>query len=142
MQKINWSDVLVERIGKLKNRMFFKAICFLLVLSGCATTANYEKLLSSWVGQSEVDLLRSWGPPQQQYQSGEVKFLTYDRRSNVFVPGTAPTFQTNIIGNTAYTTAIGGSPAYNIPTACRTTFEVQNDRVTTWRWEGNACRSR
>jgi hypothetical protein len=113
----------------------------LLGLTACATTANYERLLSSWVGHSELDLVRAWGSPTGQYESGGVRFLTYEQRRNVFMPGTNPTYQTNIIGNTAYTTAIGGSPAYNIPISCRTTFEIQNQRITNWRWEGNGCRS-
>lgn len=118
------------------------ALCASVILAGCATTANYEKLLSSWVGHSELELIRAWGSPVGQYESGGVRFVTYEQRRNVFIPGTNPTYQTNIIGNTAYTTAVGGSPAYNIPLSCRTTFEIQNERVTSWRWEGNGCKSR
>ena len=30
-----------------------------IFIVGCATTANYEKILSSWVGAKEIDLIRA-----------------------------------------------------------------------------------
>jgi hypothetical protein len=36
-------------------------ILFGIFMIGCATTANYEKILSSWVGANEIDLVRAWG---------------------------------------------------------------------------------
>lgn len=113
-----------------------------IFLVGCATTANYEKILSSWVGATELDLIRTWGAPDNQFESGGIKFLTYQKSGNVYVPGTSPTFSTTMIGNTAYTSAYGGSPAYNIQLNCKTTFEVKNERIISWRWEGNGCKSR
>jgi hypothetical protein len=115
---------------------------FLTVLSGCATTANYEKILNSWVGANEIDLVRNWGTPQRVYETGGTKFLTFASSRNIYMPGTAPTYTTTYIGNTAYTTRTGGSPSQNIGMICITTFEIKNDRVVTWRWEGNDCKAR
>lgn len=112
------------------------------VLAGCATTANYEKILDSWVGASEIDLVRKWGTPQRVYETGGTKFLTYASSRNIYLPGTAPTYQTTYIGNTAYTNRIGGTPGQNIGMTCVTTFEVRNDRIVSWRWEGNDCKAR
>ncbi len=114
----------------------------MLALAACATTAKYEKILNSWVGAEELDLVRKWGPPQQVYESGGVKFLTYTSSRNVYIPGTAPTYTTTYIGNTAYTTETGGSPAYNIGMQCVTTFEIMQGRIVRWRWEGNDCTAR
>jgi hypothetical protein len=116
-------------------------IIMTMTLTACATTENYEKILRSWVGSSEIDLLRSWGPPNSQFYSSGTTFLTYERYGNVFIPGSDPTFRTTRIGNTLYTNTTGGSPSYNIPTSCRTIFEIRNTTIVSWRWEGNACRS-
>ncbi len=115
---------------------------FFLSLTGCATTANYEKILSSWVGAPEIDLVRSWGPPDSQYEASGVKFLSYQKSGNVFIPGTNPTYRTTVIGNTAYTSSYGGSPSYNFQMTCKTTFEVKDGRVLNWKWEGNDCKSK
>ena len=114
---------------------------FAILLSACATTAGYEKILNSWVGADEVSLVRQWGPPMRSYEAGGIRFLTYAEVRNVYIPGTQPTYSTQIIGNTAYTTAYGGSPGYNIRRACQTTFEVVNGRVSRWQWKGNDCRA-
>lgn len=119
----------------------FAIIC-LLALSACATTAGFEKVLNSWVGAQEIDLVRSWGPPVQAYEAGGRKFIVYSSRRNVYLPGTAPTYQTNVIGNTAYTTAVGGSPAMNIGMSCMTTFELEGSRVVSWSYKGNDCKAK
>ena len=113
-----------------------------VLLSACATTAGYEKLLNSWVGVQEVDLVRSWGPPMQAYEAGGRKFILYSSQRNVFIPGVAPTYQTRVVGNTAYTSAVGGSPAMNVGMACVTTFELENSRVVSWSWKGNDCKAK
>ena len=43
------------------------ALLAALAVTSCATTANYEKILQSWVGNSEDHLVESWGPPQRSY---------------------------------------------------------------------------
>lgn len=111
----------------------------LSVLVGCATTANYEKILSSWVGSTELDLVRKWGPPHQAYEAGGRKFLVYSSSRNVYLPGTAPSYTTTVIGNTVYTNRVGGSPGQNIGLSCQTTFEVSGERIVSWRWQGNDC---
>ena len=120
----------------------YSVIIILIALSGCATTAGYEKLLNSWVGAQEVDLIRSWGPPVQAYEAGGRKFVAYSSRRNVYLPGTAPTYRTNVVGNTAYTTAVGGSPAMNVDMSCMTTFELEGSRVVSWSYKGNDCKAK
>lgn len=120
-------------------RRLFIAMLAAAVLIGCATTGKYQRVLSSWVGGSEIDLVRSWGAPQQVYETGGVRFITYVKGGNVHVPAVAPTYQTTYIGNTAYTNAVGGAPAQNIQLSCQTTFEVRDGIITSWRWQGNNC---
>ncbi len=113
-----------------------------IFIVGCATTANYEKILSSWIGAKEIDLVRAWGAPDNQYESSGTKFLTYQKPDNIYMPGTTPTYTTTMIGNTPHITAVGGTKPYNIQTSCKTTFEINNGIVVNWRWEGNGCKAR
>src|SRR5713226_7901331 len=113
-----------------------KQIIFALsvvTLVGCATTANYERILDSWVGNDEVQLVRQWGPPQQVYESGSRKFLTYSSSRNVYLPGTAPSYTSTVIGNTVYTNPVGRTPGQNIGLTCITTFELENNKVVSWQ---------
>jgi hypothetical protein len=122
-------------------------LVFLFAAAGCATTAttattaNYEKILNSWTGSSELDLVRKWGPPQRVYEVGGRKFLEYADERSIFIPGTAPTYRTSVVGNTAYTNRVGGSPSRSVDMSCRTTFELMNEKVQSWRYEGNACKA-
>ena len=65
-------------------------------LTGCATSANYEKILGTWVGSSEQQLIQSWGPPDNVFESGGQKYLTYVKGGSAYIPGTSPTYQTQI----------------------------------------------
>jgi hypothetical protein len=116
-------------------------LIFTLVISSCVTTAGYKKIVDSWVGSSELELIRSWGPPQQAYESGGVKFLAYNSSRNVYLAGTAPTYTTTYIGNTAYTSSSGGTPAQNLNLNCQTTFEISDGKIVSWRFQGNACKA-
>lgn len=113
-----------------------------VALTACATTAGYEKLVNSWVGAQEIDLVRSWGAPVQTYEAGGRKFIVYTSHRNVYVPGMAPTYQTTIIGNTAYTNPVGGSPDMNITRSCTTTFELEGTKIVSGSYRGNGCKAK
>jgi len=117
-------------------------LSIIFLISGCATTANYEKLLSSWVGSPESALISSWGPPSSVYESDGTKYLTYSKSNSGYIPGVAPSYQTTYVGNTAYTTPVGGYAGFAYSNNCSTTFTISNKTITNWRYEGNACRSR
>lgn len=119
----------------------FLFICIAVVLTACATTAGYEKALNTWLGMQEIDLVRSWGPPLQTYETGGRKFIVYSSRRNVYQPGTPPTYQTTVVGNTVYTNRIGGSPGIIIDRSCTTTFELDGTQVVSWSYNGNDCKA-
>jgi hypothetical protein len=85
------------------------------IVAGCATTENYEAMLKTRVGRSEVELVQAWGPPSSIYQSTNAKYFTYAKS------------KTCGAGNDAITCL------------CNTSFELANDRITSWRWDGNGC---
>ena len=112
-----------------------------LLLGACATAEKYEAVLKTWVGSNESSLISAWGPPDSVYENAGEKYLTYSKSSTGYVPGTAPSYSTRIIGNTAYTTTYGGSPGYAYNQNCKTTFTLLGGIIKSWRYEGNACRS-
>ena len=111
----------------------------------CATTENYNAIVKSWLGQPEVDLVRAWGAPQNTHQSGDTKFMVYDKRRNVQVGQTTATTNTSYSNNpysiydSTSTTTV--NPATNINMVCITTFEIFNNRVVNVSYKGNDCRA-
>ena len=100
---------------------------------------GYEKILESYVGGPESDLIGRWGPPDAAYETGGVKFLSWTDRRTIPVSGTAPSYSTSCYGANCTTTAIGGSSGYNINMSCKTVFTVAGGIVTSWRYQGNDC---
>lgn len=121
--------------------MKFFYLCLLLPLAGCATSEKYEAILDSWIGGTEKQLIRSWGAPDSVYESGDEKYLSYHDSKSGYVPGIAPTYQTQVIGNTAYTTKSGGTQGYFYNNHCQTTFTISGGVIKHWRYEGNSCKS-
>jgi hypothetical protein len=110
------------------------AIASVIVLASCATTADYKDVLGSWAGAPEAELVRDWGRPLQSYEAGGRKFIVYESRRTLHLPGTAP----------IYTSAgpAGGSPAMDVEMSCTTTFELANSKVISWSYKGNDCGER
>jgi hypothetical protein len=116
------------------------SLSFALALSACFPTAEgYQQLVSDWYGSPESELVGKWGVPQATYEADGTKFLTYRSTRNVYIPGTAPTLTTTMIGNTAYTNSYGGTSAQNISMRCETTFQVRRGKVTQATFRGNDC---
>jgi len=112
------------------------------VATGCATTEKYEAILKSWVGSSERALVSAWGPPADVYEAPNgTRILTYRSSRNVYIPGQAPNYTTTVIGNTAYTNAVGGRAPMSFGVSCETYFTVSKGKITRWRHKGNDCTS-
>jgi hypothetical protein len=115
-------------------------------LAGCATTAKYEATLNTWVGSSAQALVASWGYPQSQMTApdGNLAYV-YDRQGSIVLPTSTYTNATvSSYGNTAYgnaySTTYGGG---TLRMECQTVFEIGPDqRIVSWHWQGNACKSR
>jgi hypothetical protein len=133
------------------------------LLSACATTAGYEAVLNTWVGDTSDHLVAVWGVPQQSFRTrdGGV-ILQYQRTGQIVLPGVTTyhpvtTYNNGTVNSTTSNgTQIDGS--YNgtsttyvpqtsdpivIPQACATRFTVDaSGRITNWSWQGNACRAK
>ena len=55
------------------------------------------------------------------------------------MPGTPPSYNTTIIGGTAYTTAVGGTSATTKTSYCTTTFRVRDEMVVSYSIKGRGC---
>ena len=125
--------------GRMK---IISAIMLALVMAGCATTEQFETNLNSLVGQPETVLISQWGPPQNFYETGGVKFLSWSNQRNIPIAGTAPTYNRSCVGTNCTTISYGGSPGYNLNMHCTVVMTVQNGKVTNWRYQGNDCKAR
>ncbi len=104
-------------------------ICLVVFALGCATTQKYEAMLGTWVGQDENKLYEKWGVPDQTFNkpNGE-KMIVYQRTGAT---------TTQIVNN------FGSDQAVSSTAWCKTTFIAKPEGViSSWLWEGNACRSK
>lgn len=127
----------------MKKIAFYSFFILSLLISGCATTAGYEKILNSWIGASEDQLITQWGVPDMVYQNNDKKYFVYSKQNSSYVPGTAPTYYStyNSFTGTITTTPVGGTSGYIMNYYCKTTFTVDNGVITNWRWQGNSCKA-
>jgi hypothetical protein len=114
----------------------------IVLLSGCATIGKYNKKLESSIGSTELNLINAWGVPQNVYETGGSKFFVYVSSGTTYFSGTNPSYTTSATGNTISTTPTQGRTGMAVNQGCETTFEISDDRVRSWRWQGNNCRSR
>ena len=112
----------------------------LLLLSACDPYAlqRRQAALAAYVGQSEADLVRSFGVPTRSFDAGGHRFLAYDQGSVDIVPPLYPWRPYGWGGGFGY--GYGGDfPAQVVQRTCETTFEVAGGRVIGFSLRGNAC---
>lgn len=106
--KINFKD--------LKMRIFRQKLIFLIgllfILSACATSDNYENIVSSWLGFTETKLISSYGLPDKVYEVDNIKFISYEKRS------------------TSYPDVF-----------CNTVFEIRDGEVVNYSFSGSGCKA-
>jgi hypothetical protein len=114
-----------------------------VLLAGCAavTVAGYEKMLDSWVGADEVDLVRAWGAPDRTYEAEGRRFVAYASRRQVHYAGAPLTTHVTVVNGMARTVTTGGTPGWSEERACITTFEIDGNRVVSWSHRGDDCRA-
>lgn len=117
----------------------------LLILTGCGaervtkpTTPYSQKVLQSYLGVSELDLIRAWGVPQSSYTNNGVKFILY-KASHTSVSSTysAPTYWYG--DGMSVPIFDGESKTTSKRNWCEVTFEISNKIVSHVKWNGNSC---
>jgi hypothetical protein len=134
----------------------FLVVILFMFLGGCATTANYEKALDTWVGKDLDSLVVAWGPPAGTFQLSDGSTLVeYVEERNAQVGGysyTVPetTYQTGSVytNNGVSGVYTGTSTSYvqhttprtNVHLLCKTRFKVDAEGIIRdWSWSGNNC---
>lgn len=118
----------------MKRLLFITTL--LLLLNGCATTAGYKQVMKTWIGSTEVALIRSRGAPNSTYTSGDSKFLEYNQ-SYTSSKSYYSSYDFDSYGGSGYSYPIGG-----ITYSCKTTYEIKNKVVANIRWVGNNCKAK
>ena len=118
---------------KLFINLIFIIICFLITScvqktqnpEDVATTEKYEKVLDSWLGSNDSNLITSWGAPSSTYNmSNGNRILTF------------------IESKSGPAVWMGGM-LVPLKFHCKTEFIVDpNNIIVGWRHEGNSCRSK
>lgn len=145
--------------SNMRNSIFL--ILVILLVSSCATTAGYEKIVNTAIGKHVDNLVSAWGPPQSTFElSSGGKVFEYIHERNMQVGG--HTYSTpQITYNSGFVTAYGAggstfgnysgssttyvqnrAPIYNIHLFCKTRFIANAEGIITkWNSEGNDCKA-
>ena len=113
----------------------------ILAIAGCATTENFEKKVSVYVGQTETQLVAAEGIPASMYENEGTRYLTYTRTESGVIPGTPPVISTTYIAGKPYTRSSGGTQTIGYTNSCSVTFTIVNKIVTGYQYKGNSCRA-
>ena len=134
-----------------------------VLLASCATTANFEKTLQSWVGKDVDRLIAEWGPPQSSFllrDGGQVLEWTRQRTAQVGgfrystpqttyeagkvtvqTPGGRVT-GTGTYSGTTTTYVQKQTSVYNVQQSCSARFTVTGQgKISAWAWQGNSCQA-
>lgn len=112
-------------------------------LSGCASGGfgTMDRVMSSWEGASVDEVIQQWGYPHEERTIAGRTLLVWNRNTQITMPAVASTTGTvNNIGRQTHVNATtiysgGGTSNWN----CTRIFEVKENRLVRWQWEGNNC---
>lgn len=132
-----------------KSHMKIKlSFAILLLTLGCASSEAYEKILNTWVGDTE-GVVSKWGPSQNVYTSPDGnRILTYYSQRTMVMPGyTGPS--TTYLSGYNYNGGFSGTatayqssaPPIPIDMRCQTNFTVNQGRIVSWSYKGNDCKA-
>ena len=123
-------------------------LCF--YLSSCASTQKYDQMLNTWIGKPEASLLKSWGTPSaRKINADGSQVITFTQVQNITVPSEFYLYNPySLQGDASIYAPFDGDYAFT-PYAknlgvtqeyvCQTSFYIQNNLVTGWKWKGNNC---
>ncbi|MCC7225826.1 MAG: hypothetical protein IT507_03930 [Burkholderiaceae bacterium] len=113
----------------------------LALLGGCATTAGYQSMLQTWVGQNEQSLVTGWGAPSAVSESPPYRYLTFTRFSGYDYTTVGYGYGYGYYGYYGYPWYGYGAPGYTYatPIICTTMFALQNGVVVNSSFQGSGC---
>jgi len=141
-----------RRKKSLGHKIYF-TLLLLIFLFSCATSEKYDAELSGWVGKPAHTLIAQWGRPSaRKINADGSEVITYTKADNVYVPSEFYLYNPYSLhgdvsvyapfdGDYAFT-PYGGTPGQDPELVCQTSFLVQNNIITGWKWTGNNCVAR
>lgn len=132
-------------------------IIFSVLLLGCATEKGYQQYLSAWQDADTLTLVRTWGPPEEVYALQGHDFYVYNHTSyenNPNYPYTCPDLDTIEKNDTDLMKKFKKdkndkkikqcikdkqTTPREIFYHCKTTFEIVDNKVIGYRFDGNNC---
>ena len=117
----------------------FRVIGLAALVAGCTNGAVQRQAeLTQWVGRPETDLVGAMGAPSRTYETGGLKFLTYEERRTEITPGSPYYPGPGYFGAGPYGWG-GGFPPTATTLMCDTTFTIGSGVVRAFSLRGNAC---
>lgn len=109
-------------------RVFILLVIVSFVVTSCATTEGYKKIVQSWVGSNVNQLINQWGPPTGEYKmpNGHIVY-TWIREGQRQV-------------NTGYNRYTNQIQTSTSSLHCETSFTADaSGKIYTWQFKGNNC---
>ena len=118
-------------------KKIYLILCFLFI-SGCASEAEFQRILNTRLGLTPKQLIQNIGIPAQTYQLDQTQYYVYKYSSSVYIPQQYMTHFNNYGSyGTAHTNSFGG---YNMHYYCEVTYTIEDGVVKNWTYNGNNCR--
>lgn len=92
------------------------AVLLIVALAACSRVVYKRIDRWSYIGLKEGELVFRLGPPDQTYNIGKERYITYIKHG----------MGNNIMGS-------------YVPSYCKLTFVLYKERVDNWHYEGNLC---
>lgn len=122
----------------------FFALIALVLLSACATTANYQQMVNQWQGKDVQHLVRVWGEPDAMTQAPNKSrvYMYKHQYLQTMPPPPGPTTNfTTVNGTPTYGSGFtGGFAGKTTVLYCRTWFEINPQGIVVGtHFQGNNC---
>lgn len=122
--------------SSLRNTLL--AVLALLALSACATQANYERRLQTYVGQNISTVMAGWGYPSGSFEAPDGNMVYVWDHQSVFI--SSPSYFGGYYRRGYYGPAVD-FPGQAYTYRCQTYFEVDKKKtILSWKVQGNDCR--
>ena len=135
---------------KLFYMKFFCLLGLIFYLGSCASTQKYDQMLNGWIGKPESALLKSWGSPSaRKINTDGSQVITFTQVQTLTVPSEFYLYNPYPLeGDVSVYAPFDGDYAFtpyaqnlgvNQEYVCQTSFFIQNNIITGWKWKGNNC---
>lgn len=113
------------------------AFVYMAIIAGCSYESgpSLKEIMDSWLGAPVERLIDSWGIPSQEYQVGDITYLTYSN-SQTMTHTNMPMRTGNPAFDNAYNMTAGiTSNTYTL--TCNKTMKIRDGIIIGWTYKGH-----